>query len=80
MGIVSPKKKAEHLDSKGIPLVRAYISKWMIDTLIRRPAPEEQESVRAVVQTTVDEIYGGPHVGSADSCVTKKNGLGNPSS
>jgi GNAT superfamily N-acetyltransferase len=31
----------------------------MIDTLIRRPQPEERDSVRAVVQTVVDEIYGG---------------------
>lgn len=27
--------------------------------LIRRPQPEERDSVRAVVQTVVDEIYGG---------------------
>lgn len=27
--------------------------------IIRRPRPEEHESVRAVVQTVVDEIYGG---------------------
>ncbi|MGA8432544.1 MAG: GNAT family N-acetyltransferase [Candidatus Sulfotelmatobacter sp.] len=27
--------------------------------LIRRPQPEEHASVRAVVQTVVDEIYGG---------------------
>lgn len=27
--------------------------------LIRRPQPEEHDSVRAVVQTVVDEIYGG---------------------
>lgn len=31
----------------------------MIDLLIRRPQPEEHDSVRAVVQTVVDEIYGG---------------------
>jgi ribosomal protein S18 acetylase RimI-like enzyme len=31
----------------------------MIDVLIRRPQPEEYDSVRAVVQTVVDEIYGG---------------------
>jgi len=31
----------------------------MIDVLIRRPRPEEHDSVRAVVQTVVDEIYGG---------------------
>jgi ribosomal protein S18 acetylase RimI-like enzyme len=31
----------------------------MIDMLIRRPQPEEHDSVRAVVQTVVDEIYGG---------------------
>jgi ribosomal protein S18 acetylase RimI-like enzyme len=31
----------------------------MIDVLIRRPQPEEHNSVRAVVQTVVDEIYGG---------------------
>src|SRR5213078_89360 len=31
----------------------------MIDVLIRRPQPEEHDSVRAVVQTVVDEIYGG---------------------
>jgi ribosomal protein S18 acetylase RimI-like enzyme len=31
----------------------------MIDILIRRPQPEEHDSVRAVVQTVVDEIYGG---------------------
>lgn len=27
--------------------------------LIRRPQPQEHDSVRAVVQTVVDEIYGG---------------------
>ena len=27
--------------------------------LIRRPKPEQHDSVRAVVQTVVDEIYGG---------------------
>jgi ribosomal protein S18 acetylase RimI-like enzyme len=31
----------------------------MTDALIRRAEPEENESVRAVVQTVVDEIYGG---------------------
>lgn len=31
----------------------------MSDVIIRRPRPEEHESVRAVVQTVVDEIYGG---------------------
>src|SRR5215472_357670 len=31
----------------------------MIDVLIRRPRPEENDSVRTVVQTVVDEIYGG---------------------
>jgi GNAT superfamily N-acetyltransferase len=31
----------------------------MIDVLIRRPQPEEHDSVRTVVQTVVDEIYGG---------------------
>lgn len=31
----------------------------MIDVLIRRPKPEEYDSVRALVQTVVDEIYGG---------------------
>ena len=31
----------------------------MIDVLIRRPQPEERDSVRAVVQTVVDETYGG---------------------
>ena len=31
----------------------------MIDVLIRRPQLEEHASVRAVVQTVVDEIYGG---------------------
>jgi ribosomal protein S18 acetylase RimI-like enzyme len=31
----------------------------MTDTLIRRPQPEECDSVRAVVQTVVNEIYGG---------------------
>jgi GNAT superfamily N-acetyltransferase len=31
----------------------------MIDVLVRRPQPEEHDSVRAVVQTVVDEIYGG---------------------
>jgi ribosomal protein S18 acetylase RimI-like enzyme len=31
----------------------------MIETLIRRPEPHEHNSVRAVVQTVVDEIYGG---------------------
>jgi len=31
----------------------------MIDVLIRRPFPEEHDSVRALVQAVVDEIYGG---------------------
>jgi ribosomal protein S18 acetylase RimI-like enzyme len=31
----------------------------MLDVLIRRPQPEEHDFVRAVVQTVVDEIYGG---------------------
>jgi ribosomal protein S18 acetylase RimI-like enzyme len=31
----------------------------MIGMLIRRPQPEEHDSVRVVVQTVVDEIYGG---------------------
>jgi len=31
----------------------------MIDVLIRRPHPDEHDSVRALVQTVVDEIYGG---------------------
>jgi len=31
----------------------------MIDVLIRRPQPEEYDSVRGVVQTVLDEIYGG---------------------
>ncbi len=30
----------------------------MIDVLIRRPHPEEHDSVRAVVQTVLDETYG----------------------
>ena len=51
-------KEVEHLDSKSIPIVKAYIGTQMIDMLIRRPQPEEHDSVRAVVQTVVDEIYG----------------------
>jgi ribosomal protein S18 acetylase RimI-like enzyme len=31
----------------------------MTDVLIRRPKADELDSVRAVVQTAVDEIYGG---------------------
>jgi ribosomal protein S18 acetylase RimI-like enzyme len=31
----------------------------MMGVLIRRPWPEENDSVRAVVQSVVDEIYGG---------------------
>jgi GNAT superfamily N-acetyltransferase len=31
----------------------------MIDVLVKRPQPEEHDSVRAVVQTVVDETYGG---------------------
>lgn len=31
----------------------------MIDMFIRRPQPEEHDFVRAVVQTVVDEVYGG---------------------
>jgi len=31
----------------------------VIDALIRRAGPEENETVRAVVQTVVDEVYGG---------------------
>ena len=30
-----------------------------MDVLIRRPLPEEHDTVRALVQTVVDEIYGG---------------------
>ena len=31
----------------------------MIEVLIRRSLPEEHDSVRALVQTVVDEMYGG---------------------
>src|SRR5512133_400963 len=31
----------------------------MIEAVIRRPQPHEHDSVRAVVQTVVDDIYGG---------------------
>lgn len=31
----------------------------MLDVVIRRPEPQEHDSVRALVQTVVDEIYGG---------------------
>ncbi|HLN04367.1 MAG TPA: GNAT family N-acetyltransferase [Bryobacteraceae bacterium] len=31
----------------------------MIEAVIRRPQPDEHDSVRALVQTVVDEIYGG---------------------
>ena len=31
----------------------------MIDVLIRRPEPEEHDSVRSLVQSVVNEIYGG---------------------
>lgn len=31
----------------------------MIEVCIRRPQPQELTSVRAVVQTVVDEVYGG---------------------
>jgi ribosomal protein S18 acetylase RimI-like enzyme len=31
----------------------------MIEAVIRRPEPHEYDSVRALVQTVVDEIYGG---------------------
>jgi ribosomal protein S18 acetylase RimI-like enzyme len=31
----------------------------MIDVLIRRTQPDEHDSVRAIVQTVADEIYGG---------------------
>jgi hypothetical protein len=31
----------------------------MIEAVIRRPQPDEHDAVRAVVQTVVDEIYGG---------------------
>ncbi|HEX6823065.1 MAG TPA: GNAT family N-acetyltransferase [Candidatus Sulfotelmatobacter sp.] len=34
------------------------IVKQIIDVLIRRPQPEEHDTVRALVQTVVDEIYG----------------------
>ena len=44
---------------QSIPLVKDYIDNWMIDALIRRPEPEELDSVRTVVQLVVDEIYGG---------------------
>jgi ribosomal protein S18 acetylase RimI-like enzyme len=41
-----------------MPSARVY---WavMTEVLIRRPNPQEHSSVRAVVQTVVDEIYGG---------------------
>jgi ribosomal protein S18 acetylase RimI-like enzyme len=51
-------QEAEHLDSKTSRLLKPILVK-MIDALIRRPRPEEHDSVRAVVQTVVDEIYGG---------------------
>ena len=38
---------------------KTYIGNEMIDVLIRRPHPAEHDSVGAVVQTVVDEIYGG---------------------
>jgi len=50
-------KEGEHLGLKSMPMVKAYLGKSMIDMLIRRPQPEEHDSVRAVVQTVVDEIY-----------------------
>ena len=31
----------------------------MIQVFVRRPEPQELNSVRAVVQTVVDEVYGG---------------------
>src|SRR5271156_6693776 len=31
----------------------------MMEALIRRPRPHEHDSVRALVQTVVDETYGG---------------------
>src|SRR5215468_9744419 len=31
----------------------------MMEVLIRRPLPEEHNSVRALVQTVVEEVYGG---------------------
>lgn len=31
----------------------------MAETLIRRPLPAEHDAVRALVQTVVDEVYGG---------------------
>ena len=31
----------------------------MLKVLIRRPKPQEHEAVRSLVQTVVDEIYGG---------------------
>jgi ribosomal protein S18 acetylase RimI-like enzyme len=31
----------------------------MIEAVIRRPQPHEHDSVRAVVQSVVDEVYGG---------------------
>ena len=31
----------------------------MMEALIRRPLPEEHDSVRALVQSVVDEVYGG---------------------
>ena len=37
----------------------AYIGNLMIDVFIRRPQPHEFKSVRALVQTVVDEVYGG---------------------
>ncbi|SRR5579871_1307042 len=37
----------------------AYIGNLMIDVFIRRPQPHELKSVQALVQTVVDEVYGG---------------------
>jgi len=31
----------------------------MIEVFIRRPKPHELQSVRAMVKTVVDEVYGG---------------------
>src|SRR5208282_3690233 len=46
------------------PVVRLVQSgasrgQMMIEAVIRQPQPHEHDAVRAVVQTVVDEIYGG---------------------
>ena len=42
-----------------MPIAKAYINEQMIDMVVKLSWPEEFDSVSALVQTVVNEIYGG---------------------